>query len=146
MATEPPPKASAATAAGRRRPYRKRPGKPVQAIQLNVVTEGFRYEKWGGTQTCKAGDWIVNNNGDVYSVDADSFARTYRCVGEGKYEKHSTIWAEPASADGAVATKEGETHYSAGDWLVFNQADGGDAYAISREKFEQLYEPVPEGE
>ena len=62
----------------------------MQAIQLNLATEGFRYEKWGGTQTCKAGDWIVNNNGDVYSIDAESFARTYHSVGNGLYVKHST--------------------------------------------------------
>jgi hypothetical protein len=86
----------------------------------------------------------VNNNGDVYSIDAETFARTYRPVGNGLYVKHTTIWAEPAAADGVVATKEGQTHYRAGDFLVFNQADGQDAYAITREKFEQLYEPLEE--
>jgi hypothetical protein len=116
----------------------------VRAIRLTLLTEGFQYRKWGGTQTCKAGDWIVNNNGDVYSVDADSFARSYRPVGEGLYVKQGTVWAEPVSSDGVVATKEGETHYRAGDWLVFNEPDGQDAYAISRETFERLYEPVPE--
>ena len=125
-----------------RRPYRKRPGLPVQAIQLTLISEAFHYEKWGHTQTCKPGDWIVNNNGDVYSVDAESFAHTYRPIGEGRYVKHSTIWAEPAVSDGVVATKEGETHYRAGDYLVFNEAGGQDAYAISREKFERLYEPL----
>jgi hypothetical protein len=114
----------------------------VQAIQLTLISEPFHYEKWGDTQTCKPGDWIVNNNGDVYSVDAESFARTYRPIGEGRYVKHSTIWAVPADSDGVVATKEGETHYRAGDYLVFNEEGGQDAYAISREKFERLYEPL----
>ncbi|EAQ75257.1 MULTISPECIES: hypothetical protein [unclassified Synechococcus] len=106
-ATPSPSSAAAATSTGRR-PYQRQPGLPVQAIQLTLLTEGFHYDKWGGRQTCIAGDWIVNNHGDVYSIDAETFALTYRPVGGGLYEKHTTIWAEPAAADGVVTTKEGE--------------------------------------
>jgi hypothetical protein len=40
-----------------------------------------------------------------------------------------------------VRTKEGSTHYEAGDYLVYNQQDGGDAYAVSKRAFERMYEP-----
>jgi acetylornithine deacetylase/succinyl-diaminopimelate desuccinylase-like protein len=35
----------------------------------------------------KAGDWLVDNGGDVYTVDAEVFARTYREVARGAYVK-----------------------------------------------------------
>ena len=56
--------------------------------------------------------------------------------------KTTPIWAERADAAGDVKTKEGATHYESGDYLVFNQEDGGDAYAISKAAFERMYEPA----
>ena len=43
---------------------------------------------------------------------------------------------------GKVKTQEGETAYEAGDYIVFNDEDGTDAYAMSAEKFESMYEPA----
>ena len=79
----------------------------------------------------------------MYTVDASSFARTYRSIGAGKYLKHAAVWAKQAQAAGVVVTKEGETHYQAGDYLVSNHLDGQDSYAISKEKFKTLYELDP---
>jgi hypothetical protein len=39
-----------------------------------------------------------------------------------------------------VATKEGQSRYAAGDYLVSNDEDGGDAYCITAAKFEAMYE------
>jgi len=122
--------------------YRKRPGTEVVAVQLNVDTAGFEYEKWGGTQRCKRGDWIVDDGEETYTVDAGSFARTYAQVEHGLYRKTSTVWARRVQDAGSVATKEGTTNYQRGDYLVCNEPDGGDWYAISKEKFEAIYEPV----
>jgi hypothetical protein len=124
-----------------RRRYVKRPGQFVVAVQMDVETAGFTYRKWGGTQTCKGGDWLVNNNGDTYSVDRETFARTYRQTGPGTYVKSTPVWAEVAVTAGAIPTKEGATQYQAGDYLVYNEQDGGDGYAVSKEKFERMYEP-----
>lgn len=126
---------------GQRKRYRRRPGQPVVAVQLRLDTEGFEYRKWGGLQRCKAGDWIVNNQGDIYTVDAETFARTYAADGPGTYVKTGKVWAEQAAAAGTVATKEGSTRYEPGDWLVCNEEDGSDAYAISAGKFAESYEP-----
>lgn len=123
-----------------RRRYRRRPGLPVVAVQLKLDTEGFRYKKWGEEQRCKANDWLVDNNGEVYTVDADSFARTYSAEGRGTYVKTGKVWAEQAAEAGRVATKEGGTNYESGDWLVSNEEDGSDAYAVSAKKFEESYE------
>jgi hypothetical protein len=126
---------------GERRRYRRRPDRPVVAVRLLLETAGFDYRKWEAEQHCKAGDWLVDNAGDVYTVDAESFARTYRAVGTGIYVKSAPVWAERADAAGSVMTREGSTHYEAGDWVVSNSEDGSDNYAISAAKFEDLYEP-----
>ena len=41
-----------------------------------------------------------------------------------------------------MQTKEGATHYRAGDYLVFNEEHGGDAYAVAAAKFEAMYKRV----
>lgn len=120
--------------------YVKRTDQVVVAVQLALETTGFTYQKWGGLQTCKAGDWVVNNGGDVYTVDRATFERAYRQVEAGTYVKTTPVWAEVAREAGSVQTKEGVTRYRAGDYLVFNEEQGRDAYAVSADKFEAMYE------
>jgi hypothetical protein len=124
-----------------RRRYVRRPDQAVAALQLAFDTDGFVYRKWGGDQRAKAGDWIVDNDGDVYTVDGAVFTRTYRKTGTGTYVKTTPVWAERATQAGNVKTKEGVTHYNAGDYIVSNNSDGSDAYAITAAKFESLYTP-----
>jgi hypothetical protein len=125
----------------KRQEYVKRTSQFVIAVQVDLETEGFTYKKWGSTQTCKRGDWLVHNNCDTYTVDRDTFARTYKQTGPGTYIKLTPVWADVASEAGEVRTKEGATHYQAGDYLVYNEPQGGDAYAVSKEAFERMYEP-----
>jgi hypothetical protein len=132
-----------------RQKYVRRPDRPVAAVRLLLDTEGLVYRKWGSEQRAKPGDWIVDNDGDVYTVDADVFDRTYRQVAEqgpGAYVKATPIWAERAQQPGSVKTKEGVTEYRAGDYVVSNNRDGSDAYAISAKKFEDMYTPAPDPE
>ena len=125
----------------KRRRYRKKADRYfVVAVQLNLDTKGFTYRKWGAEQRCKKDDWIVDNGGDIYSVDAEVFAKTYRKTGDGTYVKTTPIWAEIATQKGSVVTKEGKSHYQSGDYLVYNNEDGTDAYCISAAKFESMYE------
>lgn len=124
------------------RKFRKREDAHVVAVQLDLETDGFTYRKWGDTQTCKAGDWVLNNDGEVYTVDRETFARTYRAVSPGLYGKAAPVWARVAEQPGQITTKEGTTHYVAGAYLVYNEPDGGDGYAVAAETFEKMYEPV----
>lgn len=107
---------------------------------MNLDTEGFVYKKWGAEQRCKRGDWLVDNAGEIYTVDAEVFAKTYRRVSPGIYVKTTPVWAEVAALPGSVVTKEGKSLYKTGDYLVFNNEDGTDGYCISAEKFETMYE------
>lgn len=121
--------------------YRKKANSFVIAVQLDLDTEGFTYNKWGGEQRCKRGDWIIDNDGDTYTVDHQVFAKTYRSIGPGVYIKTTPVWAEVATKSGTVITKEGASKYEAGDYLVFNNEDGTDAYCMGAAKFESMYEP-----
>ena len=131
-----------------RRKYLPRPERPVVAVRVDFNADGFefRYRKWGAEQLAKPGDWLVDNHGDVYTVDADVFARTYRAAkdqGPGAFVKTTPIWAARAETGGDVRTKEGATHYEPGDYLVWNsEDDDSDRYAIAAEEFERLYIPA----
>lgn len=120
--------------------YRRKPEQSVTAVQLNLQLTVFAYRKWGGEQHAKQGDWLVDNNGDVYTVDQNSFADTYRCLRPGVYLKITPVWAERATQSGAVKTREGQSRYAAGDYVVSNNQDGSDAYCMTAEKFNELYE------
>lgn len=120
--------------------YRKRATSKITAVKVDLQTGGFTYEKWGGTQRCKAGDWLVDNEGDTYTIDAEVFARTYEPADTpGRYVKTTLIVARKAEAAGAVQSKEGVTHYQAGDYVVYNEADESDSYAIEAAKFDEMY-------
>ena len=124
------------------REFRRKEETLITAVRLDLETDGFSYQKWGGTQRCKRVDWLVNNGADTYTIDADTFARTYRVVSSGVYRKVARIWAERAETAGVLPTKEGSTAYAAGDMLVFNDAQRADGYAMSAETFDTLYEPA----
>ena len=122
-----------------RKRYKRRPGTTVVAVRLALDTAGFSYQKWGGTQRCRPGDWVVSNAGDTYTVGADIFARTYQEVRRGEYEKVARVWAERATQDGELRTHEGISAFRAGDYLVFEEADGHDGYAVEAAIFDSLY-------
>lgn len=124
------------------RRYQKRPGTEVIAVQLDLDTDGFSYKKWGETQRCKQGDWLINNHGDTYTVNAETFRKTYREVQPGLFLKTTPVWAKTATSSGEIATKEGATDYKAGDYIVYNESDEKDGYAMSAEKFERMYEAI----
>ena len=109
-------------------------------MQVKLGTSGFSYRKWGGEQRCKPGDWLVDSNGDVHTVDDAVFRRTYRLISPGRYRKVTPVWAERAEEAGSVATKEGRSHYEAGDYLVYNDEQRSDGYCMRADKFAALYE------
>jgi hypothetical protein len=122
--------------------YRRKEQATVVAVRIDLDTDGLSYRKWGGIQRAKRGDWLVDNDGDVYTVEADTFEQTYREIGRGVYRKIGNVWATRAETAGTIKTKEGATAYAPGDYLVFNDADGRDGYAMKEETFHRLYEEI----
>jgi hypothetical protein len=127
-----------------RKRYRKKPKYHITAVQLDLDFEGFTYKKWENIQQCEVGDWLVNNNGDVYTVEKKYFRDHYSLVSHGVYEKIGEIWAEEATEDGTIQTLEGATAYNAGDYLVYDRINGGEGYAIKKHNFERMYEQLDE--
>jgi hypothetical protein len=128
--------------AAKRRKYVKKAKQTVVAVRLDIETAGISYRKWGGAQRAKRGDWLVDNRGDVYTVNGRVFARTYKRVGPGIYAKTTPVWAEVATQAGSIRTKEGASHYKRGDYLVFNDRNGRDGYCMSAAKFKAMYRPA----
>ncbi len=124
------------------RRYKKKSTAYIIAVKLDLETSGFTYRKWGGIQTCKSGDWIVCNEGDTYTIDQETFMKTYEQVSPGIYVKPNIIWAKTTNHSGVIKTKEGETHYKSGDYLVYNDLDRKDGYAVDTETFKSLYELI----
>ena len=122
--------------------YERRAGTEVTAVRLDLETDGFTYRKWGGVQTCSRGDWLVNGGEGTHTVEEETFARTYRMVSPGVYEKVGHVWARMAEVDGKIRTKEGFTEYRPGDFIVYNDPDEKDGYAMRPETFARLYEPA----
>jgi len=122
--------------------YKRKTAGTIVAIQLKFEELHFTFKKWQASQKCKSGDWLVENQGDVYTVDEEEFARTYEKVSKGIYKKTSIIWANQAQSIGHIKTIEGKTHYKNGDFLIANEKNGEYLYAISNKKFHQLYETV----
>ena len=67
-----------------RKPYRKKGSATICAVQLNLDTDGFSYEKWGGEQRCKSGDWLVDNadESDAYAVGKAAFNKLYEPISD----------------------------------------------------------------
>jgi hypothetical protein len=124
-----------------RRKYRKKTDQRVVAVRLALDTDGLVYRKWGGRQVAKRGDWLVDNDGDVYTVASDAFARTYKQLSVGVYLKTSPVWAQIATQPGRVKTKEGLSHYRKGDYIVYNEEDGSDGYCMTAAAFKAMYRP-----
>jgi len=77
-----------------------------------------------------------------YTVDAETFARTYKKTGSGTFVKTTPVWAGRASSDGSINTKEGSSRYKKGDYLVYNDAGRRDGYVVSAKLFEEMYQLV----
>ncbi len=122
--------------------YRKKAGQAIHAVQVDLDLLSFSYQKWGDSQTCKAGDGLVDNNGDIYTIDQQVFSNSYQKISPATYQKIAPVWARQADEDGSVKTKEGRSHYRAGDFIVANREDGDDAWCMSEEKFHDMYEQV----
>lgn len=82
---------------------------------------------------------MIDNEGDIYTVDSGVFAHTYQNLGPGKYAKNTAVWAKVATDSGSIKTKEGQSHYTQGKYLVYNNEDGTDAYCMGADKFEAMY-------
>lgn len=119
--------------------YRKRG--TVVAVRLDLDMEPLCYQKWGGAQQAKPGDWLVLSNGDTYTIDAAEFAKTYEHMHHaGIYRKTTVTYAFAVTHSGSMTTLEGESEFEAGDFICASSPEMLDGYPVSRATFEATYE------
>jgi hypothetical protein len=71
----------------------------VTAVQLDLDTEGFRYNKWGGGKYANVA--IGSSTTTVTStVSQEAFAKTHQLISPGVYLKTASVWAEVAEMQG----------------------------------------------
>ena len=75
---------------GKRRAYVKREAQGVVAVQLDLVTQGFTYEKWGGTQTCKPGQACIEYYGIAGPKGPKFSSCEVKCGKDGSCPKPTT--------------------------------------------------------
>lgn len=120
--------------------YRKKSEKVVEAMPLALPDCRVQYEQWGGSQQAKEGDWLVKHDDEYYTVESETFAKTYQHIRANHYKKIGKVWAKIANDSGTVVTKEGKTQYKEGDILVYNNKNKTDGYAMNVETFNNNYE------
>ena len=86
---------------------------PAAAMTATTVTTRSRRRRTGSPTASGApssgangATGMVSNGDDSYTVDGQTFARTYRHVGDAAYVKTTPIWAERADAAGAARPRK----------------------------------------
>lgn len=120
--------------------YRKKATHTVFAIQASIKGNIY-YEKWDHNQKATEGDYLVDNEGDVYTVEKVTFESTYTEVGDHRYAKTALVKAEQATESGKIRTLEGLSSHNAGDYIVHNPRQG-DVYVVPQNEFESVYEEI----
>lgn len=94
----------------------------------------------GDELTGVAGDWLLSDGTNQWTVADAVFRATYRRRADGRYEKHATILAVRAGAEIAIPTLEGTATAHDGDWIARNPS--GECWPITDEVFRRSYLPV----
>ncbi|MGQ7787939.1 PGDYG domain-containing protein [Nesterenkonia sp. K-15-9-6] len=111
-------------------------GDPVRAQR---VVEPHRWTTASGAvMEAKPGDWIVDDDGQQWSVDAEVFAETYEAVSEGRYRKTGEVRARQIAQPTSLETLEGSDQLDAGDWVVQNAS--GECWGVSDARFRRRYQ------
>jgi len=94
-----------------------RPSTVVSAHRLDAATT-WETDR-GATLRAEAGDWeLTDEQGNRWTVEPATFARSYHRRPDGRYVKHEPVDAVRLTRDLDVPTAEGMSTAHAGDWLL----------------------------
>lgn len=88
----------------------------------------------------RAGDWLVSNDSDMWTVAADVFERTYEQLPNGRWRKTALITAVRATERTTIQTLEGPAVAEVGDWIATNPT--GESWPIKADTFARHYVPA----
>lgn len=114
------------------------PTSVVRVIQLDApLTWNADH---GSTMQAQPGDWLVQSEGDTWSVEDGIFRVTYEHLRDDLYRKVTPVLAVELPAAGTVLSREGMVEAEQGDLLVCNVT--GECWSMPKEKFFQRYAVV----
>lgn len=93
----------------------------------------------GSALSARAGDWLITDGVQEWTVEADIFARTYRRLPDGRFAKDAPVDAVRTDRPLDVPTLEGVARAEAGDWVL--RGVDGELWPVSDAYFRSTYTP-----
>lgn len=119
----------------------KSAGAEVRASRL-TVRRTWRTAR-GDAMRARAGDWLVEQGSEEWTVAAAVFEERYEEVRPGVFRSRQAIRAVRVEEPLEIETLEGWVHAASGDLLALGPA--GDVWPIPAERFAATYRPAPAG-
>jgi hypothetical protein len=122
--------------------YRSRPVWQ-QFTRVGTINAEQRHTPWtwtsrsGQTMQANAGDWQVQEDGSTWSVRDDIFQTSYEHVEGNQWRRRGRVSARPAQPGETIATLEGPTTASDGDWVV--RGTDGEEWPVPGPEFAERY-------
>jgi hypothetical protein len=115
---------------------------PTAVVRARRLPEGATWlTDRGAPMQAEAGDWeLTDDSGGRWTVQPETFARSYRRLLDGRYAKVERVNAVQLTSELQVPTAEGVSPARAGDWLL-RDADGA-VWPVPDETFRARYRPV----
>lgn len=107
------------------------------------VTAHHVDEQWswttaaGDTMTAEAGDWLIVDDQDIWSITYEALHRTYRHVEGDRWERIGQVWARAALPGETVSTAEGRATALTGHRVVRDEA--GNEWLVPTDRFASSY-------
>ena len=86
-----------------------------------------------------AGDWLVTDGTEEWTVAPGVFARSYRPLPDGRFVKVAPVRAARLDRTAEVPTLEGVARAEAGDWVLCGV--DGELWTVTDTFFRAHYEP-----
>lgn len=126
------------------------PWHPFRRAAISVVAERLRESlEWtsssGAVLHGEPGHWKLwepDGPGKVWTITDEDFRETYEPAADGLFRSRGQVLARPARTGEAVASMEGPTTASAGDWIVER---AGHRWLVPADEFGRRYRPDPDG-
>lgn len=93
----------------------------------------------GSSLAATAGDWVVTDGAQEWTVAAGVFERSYRELPDGTFSKIATVCAVRLRHRVDVPTLEGSSTAQTGDWLL--RGVDGELWPVSDQYFRTHYAP-----
>jgi hypothetical protein len=116
--------------------------RPTAVVSARQLTDPLVWRTSRGADLrAEAGDWeLVDDDGDRWTVAADTFTRSYQRSPDGHYRKRELIDAVRLTGRAEISTLEGAATAEIGDWLLRDAV--GAVWPVPDGTFRARYRPA----